>query len=145
VGQDHELLVPLALGELDQSTLQQAVQAFHAIHEEHHGYALPDRRVEFVDLNVTAIVGRPHATCRAVTLQGAETTPAPTQAVFIPETGWVDRCPVRHRQYLEEGSQWKGPLLIRQYDSTTFVAPGYRAEVDRGGSLIVRPTGEVRV
>jgi len=144
VGQDHELSVPLGPEEFNQSTLQQAVQAFHTIHEDHHGYALPDQPVEIVDLTVTAIVDTVHGAYRSTTSHGAARTAVSAQAVFMPETGWIHRCPVRHRQDLEEGSQWQGPLLIRQYDSTTFLPPGYCGHVDRTGSLRIRPIYEAR-
>ena len=142
VGQDHELSVALPAGEINRSALQRAVQDFHATHEDHHGYALPDQPVEFVDLIVTAIVGTRHPSYRVVTAKGGEARRAHTQPVFTVETGWLKACPVRHRRDLGGGAAGQGPLLIRQYDSTTFVAPGYCVQVDDSGSLRIRRATE---
>jgi N-methylhydantoinase A len=145
VGQDHELSVALPPGELDQSALLRAVEDFHATHEDHHGYALPDQQVEFVDLIVTAIVGTRHPSHGAVTAEDGRARRAHPQPVFTPETGWLQACPVRNRRDLGEGAALQGPVLIRQYDSTTFVAPGYCVQVDGTGSLRIRSAAEGRV
>jgi len=145
VGQDHELSVALPPGELDGSALLRAVEGFHATHEDHHGYALPEQPIEFVDLIVTAIVGTRHPSHKAVTAEGGEARWAHTQPVFTPETGWLQACPVRNRRDLGEGAARRGPLLIRQYDSTTFVAPGYCAQVDGTGSLRIHRAAEGRL
>ena len=145
VGQDHELSVALPAGQLDWSTVLRAVEDFHAAHEDHHGYVLPDQPVEFVDLIVTAIVGTRHPSQRAVIAEGGKARRAHIQPVFTPETGWLQACPVRNRQDLGEGAPRRGPLLIRQYDSTTFVAPGYCVQVDGTGSLGIRRAEEGRL
>jgi N-methylhydantoinase A len=142
VGQGHELAITLPPGDLDEAVLRQVVDGFHVVHEDHHGYVLPDQAVELVDLAVTAIVESPHAIRRAVTVHDGPTRPPDRQPVFTPETGRLEDCPVEDRRDLGDGVPRTGPLVIRQYDATTFVAPGYCALADSSGNLSLRAVRE---
>jgi N-methylhydantoinase A/oxoprolinase/acetone carboxylase beta subunit len=39
------------------------------------------------------------------------------------------------RSALRESGRWKGPRLITEYSSTTFVEPGWTLRIDAAGNL----------
>ncbi|MCB9458887.1 MAG: hydantoinase/oxoprolinase family protein [Anaerolineaceae bacterium] len=118
-GQAHELTVPFG---------KQVVQAFHQAHEQAYGHALHDRPVEIVNLRLQLV---------GVTIQ-PEFNPKPIgdsspEAAYIGSksapSGHADLA-MYQREKLHPGAQIKGPALIFQLDSTTYVAEGWRATVD---------------
>jgi N-methylhydantoinase A/oxoprolinase/acetone carboxylase beta subunit len=52
---------------------------------------------------------------------------------------WIDgkrrRVPCHERSALRESGRWKGPQLITEYSSTSFVAPGWTLRTDAAGNL----------
>jgi N-methylhydantoinase A/oxoprolinase/acetone carboxylase beta subunit len=147
VGQDYELEVALPSGELSPESLEETLISFHDAHERRYGYALPDQSVEFVDLKVTAIQRLPASLDQGDSLDSLDTeegrgheTPAtpPARQVYLSEReGWVE-VPVRDRGQLQAGDSIAGPAVVQQYDSTTYLPPGFRATADQHGNLRVR-------
>ena len=45
----------------------------------------------------------------------------------------------RLRRLYEELTEARGPLLVTDYGSTTLMPPGWRAELDQAGNLILTP------
>ena len=41
-------------------------------------------------------------------------------------------------EQLSRGNRIEGPAVINQYDSTTVVPPGFTAEIDRFGNIVIR-------
>ena len=50
--------------------------------------------------------------------------------------GWLDSA-VHERARLAPGNQVEGPAVIEEMSSTTVVPPGYRANVDAIGNLVL--------
>jgi N-methylhydantoinase A len=48
------------------------------------------------------------------------------------------RAIVVRRDALLAGNRLRGPAIVEQMDSTTVIPPGFAAEVDRAGNLIIR-------
>ncbi len=57
-----------------------------------------------------------------------------------PSTASCARSPTRFfaREALKAGNRIEGPAVINQYDSTTVVPPGFTAEIDRFGNIVIR-------
>jgi N-methylhydantoinase A len=121
-GQSYELTVPWR-NRLD------AGERFHREHRRVYGYSSPERPVETVTLRVRA--------------RGA--TDKPRFPVFRPVAGAATRrrvflqdrwrtIAVRAREQLTSGT---GPMLVLDYGATTLVPPGWKAEVDRAGNLVI--------
>ena len=49
---------------------------------------------------------------------------------------WID-TPILTRDALRPGDAVTGPAIVEQFDTTTIVEPGDRAEIDQLGNLIV--------
>jgi N-methylhydantoinase A/oxoprolinase/acetone carboxylase beta subunit len=52
--------------------------------------------------------------------------------------------PFFEREGLEAGQTLRGPAVVVQMDCTTVVAPGWRAEVDGVGNLVLRRAASQR-
>lgn len=117
-GQSFELTVPLT---------DDLAGAFHQAHQRRYGHALPERPVEVVTLRVQA-VGRVAKPVLAPEPVFPRQPPAPSTRASLP---------AYDRAALLPGVRFAGPALVRQLDSTTFVAPGWAARVDGYDNLIL--------
>jgi N-methylhydantoinase A len=135
-GQDYELEVDVPPEEPTEQGLRRVVARFHKLHEQHYGYALPERPVELVDLIVTAVgqVERPGSRGGQRSCEREETRRG-ERAVFLEQPDGYRRCPIYRRDGLSVGEELAGPAVIEQYDSTIFIPVGWRARVVNGGIL----------
>ncbi len=143
VRQSYELSVPVKQGTLTERDLAAVTEDFHRLHEKAYGYARNSETVEFVNLRVVALgklpeFRAPEKTARP--LRGPE--PVGTRQVTF--AGRPVPSPVFLRDSLPEGSEFAGPAIVEQMDSTTVVPPGYRATADGYGNLIIRESGKGR-
>ncbi len=141
VGQNYELLVPVP---------EEAWQApprllplrdrFLALHESAYGYAAPDEPIQVVNARLVAR-GRPDP---PVLPRGEPAAAAVTTAVtahrrvFFETAGDFVECPVYDRRRLAAGHVVAGPAVVEQFDSTTLIHPGQRAQVDDLGFLLIQ-------
>jgi N-methylhydantoinase A len=51
--------------------------------------------------------------------------------------GWID-CPMYKRAMLPIGTQLRGPAIVTELTSTTFIEPGWKANVDEFGNIVIR-------
>jgi N-methylhydantoinase A len=136
VGQDYELTVALATGALTAESMAEILASFHEAHEGRYGYALQDRPVEIVDLNVTAIQQLPSSERQSYRTDPMRYPEEPrTREIYLGEReGWA-LVPVHHRRSLRSGDSIEGPAVIEQYDSTTYLPRWFRARVDQHENL----------
>jgi N-methylhydantoinase A len=59
---------------------------------------------------------------------------------FYYDSTWHD-ITIYARGKLHEGLRIPGPAIVNEMDSTTVILPGYAAEVDQQGNLIINPAG----
>ena len=139
VGQSYELTVPLPAEQLDASKIDRVLEQFHVEHDRAYGYSAPTEPVEFVNLRLTAIgkIAKP----RLRELEGNNTDIAAaqkaTRSVYFAESDSYVECPIYDRYRLGPGCVLTGPAIVEEIDSTTVIHPGYRAQVDRFGNLIL--------
>ena len=131
--------MPLPAEQLDASKIDHVLEQFHIEHDRAYGYSAPSEPVEFVNLRLTAIgkIAKP----RLRELEGNNTDIAAaqkaTRSVYFAESnGYVD-CPIYDRYLLGPSCVLTGPAIVEEIDSTTVIHPGYSAQVDRFGNLIL--------
>lgn len=124
LGQDDALRLPLD-GEPEQDAMDALSRRFHQAHEERYGHRL-DEPVELVTLRVGVAGPAPELAL-----------PELPAGVGVEPSGWVGTTPVFLRDALGEGDQLEGPALIAESVSTTWLAEGWAASVDRWGNLIL--------
>jgi N-methylhydantoinase A len=146
-GQGYELRI--SLGGLWQSTLDGKAFAaararFDDVHQRIHGHAAREKSVEVVSyrlrVRVTVPKYAPHATApRAPSPPSPEAVRGTRRVFFDAEEATETR--IYDRDQLEIGAAFAGPAIVEQFDATTVVPPGWRASVDRYGSLVVESEG----
>jgi N-methylhydantoinase A len=123
-GQGHELLIPLA---------DDIAATFDAAHTREYGFARRGASVEVVNLRLTAT--------GAVTKPDLQPEPKqPSNGATARITTREDGMMLYDRERLSAGVTFKGPALVFQLDSTTYIADGWRARVDGYRNLIVEHT-----
>lgn len=122
-GQSYYLNVPW-------QGIEQTARAFHDSHEQRYGHAL-DTPLEIVNVRVALF----SETDKPVVVN--ETTTQSTSAQTITLHG-IDR-PVRlcRRDSIMVGEILRGPVLITETISTTYLAPGWQALKDPFGNLVL--------
>ena len=104
---------------------------FHALHEQRYGHRL-DLPVELVNLRVA--LQRPP---QAIRLQAVRATAIAEPRERVALFGIDSPVPVYARTELPVGQRIRGPALITETVSTTFLAPGWQAEVHQTGCLLL--------
>ncbi|HEV2920869.1 MAG TPA: hydantoinase/oxoprolinase family protein, partial [Actinomycetota bacterium] len=141
-------------GPVDSALTDATVAAFHDAHQRLYGYSFrgdPTQQVEWVNLRVTGIGPIRRPTLRPLTGPGAgdvlrrrpSAGGAPERegsrpACFDPSRGFVDTV-IYRRDDLSPGDGVAGPAVVEEYGATVPLLPGFRAEVDRFGNLVVTP------
>ena len=132
-GADSALPVPLtSWGEMQ--------AAFTVAHRLRFGFATPERdiRVALIAVEVTAVSPQAEDTVRAPRSGG---TAQPIDEVDLWTRGRAYRAPVYERSSLYPFDTISGPALITESIATTVIEPGWRAEVNTFGHLMLLHTG----
>ena len=134
-GQSYELTVPLDLP-IAPGRVEAAVAAFHAAHAQRYDYAMTAAPVECVTLRVAgrAPGARPQLPAAALGDPDASGALVDERGVWFVADG-ATVTPVYDRSRLAPGQRFVGPALVRQYDATVLIHPGWSAAVDRLGNL----------
>jgi N-methylhydantoinase A len=130
-GQDHLLAVEVPQnggGDL----VGKARELFQEKHERLYGFRRNDMPVDLVRIQVS-VVGRMPAGAAFGAPANGSTRRAATRPVYA-GGGWVD-AEIHDRAALTQGVRVEGPAVIEERGSTTYVPPGFAAEVDPRGLL----------
>ncbi len=140
-GQSHELAVPCGSGALTADDLREVVRGFHAEHQRTYGHAYPSEPVEAVSFRVTAlgVIAKPSPRRWPSRAGSVETAQLDNRPVFFQEAGGFTATAIFDRYRLAPGDLITGPAVIEEMDSTSLIHPGYQAEVDTFGNLLLRP------
>ncbi|HUP32222.1 MAG TPA: hydantoinase/oxoprolinase family protein [Gaiellaceae bacterium] len=130
VGQSFELAVASA-------DPLEAASRFHAEHDRAYGFSAPEEAVELVSVRVRA-VGRIAKPALPILDEGELPAPTDRRPVFFAEAGGFVEIAVYDRSALPAGSRFEGPAIVEEYDSTLVVHPGFEAETDVHGNLVLR-------
>ena len=118
---------------------EEAMRAeFDAAHRARFGFSTPDRAV-LVDSIVVEVVRSGEAVSQAILPPRDGLMPEPVDMVDL-WSGGPHRAPVHDRDVLRPGDRIAGPALIREAIATTVVEPGWTAQVEQGGELLLRRT-----
>jgi N-methylhydantoinase A len=133
-GQSFELDVP------HEPAVAAVVERFHEKHERRYGYRVENEPVELVNARLTATAPAGNGTMPqrhgALSNHGrALTRPDPAKRNVWISGACVD-TPVYQREALATDEEIDGPALIEQYDTCTYVPPGWSAKI-ADGMLIV--------
>ena len=130
-GQSYEIAV--ALPEPDGAFRLRVVDAFTETYQRIYGYSDRSAPVELVNARAYVIGTTPKPQLLAA--PGGDGA-RPQGARRIRFGGAHHEAAVYERRELAPGTTLAGPAIVLQYDTTTFVPPGCRLEVDRLGNLV---------
>ena len=133
VGQSTELVAS------GPRSLADAVETFHRRHEMRYGYAARTDAVELVTVRVVGIGTTPKPP--VVSTASASCASPPPEALRerrrVYDGNAFVETPVFARTALRAGQAFGGPAVIEQYDATTYIGPGWRAEIDGYDNLVL--------
>ena len=138
-GQSHELPITIPDGPLGPEEVERLRSQFHAAHERAYGYAAPEDAVEIVNVRLAALGVSPRPARPSLPVGGPDASAAVREHrdVWFGELAdWV-ACPVLERTRLQCGNAFNGPALVEERDATTVVHPGWSAEVDGHGNMVL--------
>jgi N-methylhydantoinase A len=138
-GQGYEVEVAVPEADGPAATLRALPAAFAAAYAAIFGMALGDRPVEVVNWKVEAVGPVPGGE-RMHRLEGFGQTTPPVKghrAAWFPEAGVFVDCPVLDRYALPAGTEWTGPALVEERESTCVLGPRDRLRVDVQMNLVI--------
>jgi N-methylhydantoinase A len=138
-GQSYELPVECPAGALGALELGQVIDLFHQEHEREYGHSYREEPVEMVNFRVTAVgtISKPKLRELSRTDHGVAAAQKESRPVFFGEFREFRQTPIYDRYLLAPGHRLAGPAIVEEMDSTTVIHPGYEAEVDRFGNLVI--------
>ena len=139
VGQSYELTVPVPEGGFGSAELTKVLDRFQSEHDRAYGFSAPNEPVEFVNLRLSAIGRITKPQLRELNQKAKDTAAARknTRQVYFAEAGGFIDCSIYDRYKIGADCIVKGPAIIEEIDSTTVIHPGFQAQVDRFGNLIL--------
>jgi N-methylhydantoinase A len=129
VGQSYELTIPAG---------DDLAARFHYEHDRAYGFSADTEPIECVSLRLTT-VGRIAKPPLQQVAERAAATPKERRDVYFAEAGGYVDCPIYDRYSLGRGAALDGPAIVEEFDSTCVVHPGFAAQVDEFGNLLLRP------
>jgi N-methylhydantoinase A len=108
---------------------------FHAAHERRHGFADPSAGVVVVTLEAAGSLAAGLPRERAAGVR----PPAAAGRTRVFHAGRFHGTRVLERGALAAGRGLRGPAVVTDDGATLWVAPGWTARADRGGSLMLAP------
>lgn len=114
---------------LQWKSLQSIEQTFHQKHEDSYGHQL-DMNVELVNIRVRVIEEKQSFELPEWNVTEVE------KCAFMSMPGMEEPVAIINRDSLKVGQEIKGPMLIVERSSTTWLAMGWEAETDKVGNLV---------
>ena len=137
-GQGYEVRFEVPAGAIAAGWADRCAESFHSAHEQEYGQRF-DSAVEIVNIRVAGVgLVPPLEWPEAVPAQGSPVALSRRPVVFDVD-GKPERLdtPFYERADLGYGHVLEGPAIVVQYDSTTVIPPGLRAEIDRHGNIVI--------
>ncbi|WP_282604401.1 hydantoinase/oxoprolinase family protein [Pelagibius sp. Alg239-R121] len=147
LGQTHTVTVPLPLSFNEGATgvTPEIIRdAFEITYRQTYGRLLDSIPIRIMNLRVTVVGRRPKfdlSILAPATEKGMEIQANTTRQIWA-EGRWHDAS-VFERLTLPEGAIVSGPAILEQPDTTIFIDPDLKGEVDRFGNLLIARKDEV--
>ncbi len=116
--------------------LDSIFQAFHHLHHKLYGYHFAKEVIELVHVKVLVLEKTEEEDFIKVGFSVNELQQHGVREIYH-RGGQVWPSPIYRRENLPTGTQLVGPLIVEEMDSTTFVPPDARIEVDSKFNLVI--------
>jgi len=138
VGQVHECTVDIGTFPIDETTIEQVKDAFHARHEELYTYAERHSAVEVVNLEST-LYGRIEKVRppRLAAGGAAEQALKGHRDAIFDQSGKATSTPVYDGARFGAGARIHGPAIIEEVTTTIVIEPGWTSVLHESGSYLL--------
>jgi N-methylhydantoinase A len=141
VQQYHEVTVPVDWASAMAGQWDQAEARFHREHNRLYGYSLEEEStpVELINVRLEARGRTDKPRLQQEPYAGSDPSVAAKghRRAYLPERNQFDEVPVYDGALLRHGHRLRGPALIEQVNTTTFVSAAFDAVCDGYGSFLV--------
>jgi N-methylhydantoinase A len=134
-GQSYE--IPVELPPPGDGFRRRVEDAFSEAYERVYGHSDRGAPVELVNARAR-VIGEPQKP-RTRPPPATGRAPEPFESRHIRWDGGTHVAAIYERARLPQDARIEGCAIVVQYDTTTFIPPGYRAEVDEFGNLVGGP------
>lgn len=141
LGQFFSINVLLPADAVARGDMTAIAEAFHREHDRLYSYADREAETEMLELRVRISGALPTPSIGALPLPLASAGEPRIGARDIRFDGrMLSSTPVYDRDLLKPGSEFAGPAIVEQSDTTIFVPPGVRATVAATGDIVMTRT-----
>jgi N-methylhydantoinase A len=117
-------------------TQEQFVEAFDTEHKAQFGYDIPNRAIEIVNCRIEAIDRNNKPPIRKNLEPSNNAQPSQRSVYCGSFFGWKNAL-IYNRDQLSIGNSLKGPAIIEEMSSTTFVPPNYNVSIDNTNDIVM--------
>jgi N-methylhydantoinase A len=137
--QGYEIPVALGPDEVRSDGLGDLEERFNGLHEQLYGFRMPGTACEIVNLRAVGYGAVPKPELPVGKAGDADASGAIVDEHQVVFEGKRVATKVYDRSKLQPGASLDGPAIVTEFDSTTVVLPGHRAEVDVNYNLLITP------
>jgi len=141
IKQYHEVNVEITKEEVESGNIDRIISRFHPEHNRLYGYSLEEQKtpIELINLRLLSVGRTIKPRFRQEDYDGKDPSKAlkKRRKVFLPLEGTFKDVSVYDGHKLRFGNNIKGPAIIEQVNTTTFLTPEYSVLCDRFGSYTV--------
>jgi N-methylhydantoinase A len=138
-GQNHELEITIADDAERLAGLAELRRRFEEEYSVQYGHRLEDTEIEIVNLRAVARqIGA--STQQWPRTTGGEPPAEYARQAYFAGTGFTTTAVIGRANL--RGADRSGPLIIEDYDTTTVVPPGWSAELDDHGNIVLSTGGQ---
>ncbi|MEH6527759.1 MAG: hydantoinase B/oxoprolinase family protein [Sneathiella sp.] len=129
---------------VDFGTLENIIPAFEAAHRQRFGFNTPEKTmiVEAIAVEVIGSGDKVDDPVLSKPETAKATDPIALQSIFMGDQR--KDCPFFDRDALSVGDKVKGPAVIVESTGTTVIEPGWQAEMNNRGHLILHRVEEIK-
>jgi N-methylhydantoinase A len=137
--QGYEIPVALDPDEVRSNGLADLEERFNGLHEQLYGFRMPGTACEIVNLRAVGYGSVPKLELPVGKAGGADVSAAVVSEHQVVFDGQRVATKIYDRSKLQPGASLDGPAIVTEFDSTTVVLPGHRAEVDVNFNILITP------
>ncbi len=137
--QGYEIPVALDPDEVRSNGLADLEERFNGLHEQLYGFRMPGTACEIVNLRAVGYGSVPKLELPVGKAGGADASAAVVSEHQVVFDGQRVATKIYDRSKLQPGASLDGPAIVTEFDSTTVVLPGHRAEVDVNFNILIIP------
>jgi N-methylhydantoinase A len=138
-GQGHEIAVRLPAERLREADADEMREAFEADYRRLFERHIPGARIEILSWSVLVTTKPERARKLPVSKTAPAATPKPTgsRLVWDQAAGTLEKVDTYARNAIKPGARVKGPAMILESGTSTFVSRAFDATVDTGNALVL--------